>query len=157
MRKTKPVLTRLFAKTNIPINDQGENDTQQCWLWRGATNNAGYGMMRVTNELNMILTHRVSFIETFKTIKYNSTKEVLHMCGNKLCVNPHHLKSGNHKDRHALIKQYDRYNYTTFTDKEFMNPVCEHCGESTYRPHFKRKHSLCNYYAKHKYTKHNGA
>ena len=152
MRKTKPVLTRLFAKTIIPLTESGEHDTTKCWNWNGGTNNAGYGLMRVPDELNMILVHRVSYIEHNKNMRYNCTKEVLHQCSNKLCVNPHHLKTGTVKDRHDLQRKFGKFNNKTFKDKAFMNPVCEHCGESTYRPHFKRKHSLCEHNAKHKYN-----
>jgi hypothetical protein len=153
-RPRKSILDRMLAKTIIPYTIDGDKDITQCWIWNGGTNNAGYGMMRVRGEVNMILSHRVSYIETYQNMRYNDKHEVLHSCGNKLCVNPHHLTKGNVKDRHALQRQYNRYNYITFNDKEKMYVTCEHCGKTEYLPHFERLHRLCNVLAKHKYITH---
>jgi len=152
MRKRKPILERLYKRTNIPLNKDGTYSKKQCWEWHGVTNNAGYGMMKVSAEYGMATVHRISMVEHNKTMQYGDKVEVLHTCGNKSCVNPDHLMIGDIKDRVRLQIKYNNVNNKTFFDKKFMWPVCEHCGGTNYRPHFKRLHSLCEYNAKHKYT-----
>lgn len=151
-KKPKTVLDRLFNKTKIPLNDDGTQDFTKCWNWNGGKNNSGYGMMRVPDQLNMILVHRVIMVEYHKSMRYNDKSEVLHECGNIRCVNPKHLIKGTMKDRHALQRKYQAYNKETFFNKDKMYITCEHCGETDYLPHFKRLHRLCNHLAKHKYT-----
>lgn len=148
--KPIPVLDRLFRKTNVPLNKDGTPSKRQCWNWIGVTNNAGYGMLRVSSEVHMATVHRISYIEHTKQINYGDKVQVLHLCGNRLCVNPNHLKLGNTKDRAALQRKYGSYNRITFYDKQKMWPVCEHCGKTEYLPHFKRLHSMCEHNKKHK-------
>lgn len=149
-RKSIPVLQRLIAKTTIPINKDGTNSKNKCWNWRGPINNAGYGMIKVSAEINMVTVHRVMMIEHCKSINYGDKQFVLHKCGNKLCVNPDHLKLGNINDRLALQRKYKAYN-KMFGDPSKMYLTCQHCGKTDYLPHYKRKHSLCNHLAQHKY------
>jgi hypothetical protein len=150
-RKRTPVLERLFKKVHIPVNKDGTNSKKQCWEWQGVVNNAGYGLIRVDEEVGMATVHRVVMVEHNKKMNYGDKVEVLHNCGNKNCVNPDHLICGDIRDRRALQIKYNNINNETFFNKEFMNPVCKHCGESTYLPHFKRLHRLCEDNAKHKY------
>lgn len=149
-RQSLPILERLYRRTYIPTLENGNHDVSQCWIWQGGTNNAGYGLIRGYKEFKMRTVHRVSFIETYGTTNYNSKLEVLHECGNKLCVNPTHLKLGNSTDRAELQRKYHAYN-TMFSDKEFMYPTCTICGVTTYRPHFKRLHMVCESIDKTKY------
>lgn len=152
-RRKESVLERLLRRSHIPTNKDGTNSKSKCWTWTGPTNNAGYGMMKVSAEQNMVTVHRISMIEHDLGIDYGDSTQVLHECGNKLCVNPHHLKLGTVKDRVALQRKYEAWN-PMFKDKKLMNPVCEHCGTSTYLPWFKRKHALCEHNAKYKYITH---
>jgi hypothetical protein len=151
-RQTETVLERLMRRSNIPTNKDGTNSKTKCWTWTGPTNNAGYGLMKVSKALNMVSVHRIMMIEYHKTINYGDKLEVLHECGNKLCVNPHHLSCGTIKERGLLQKKYKAYN-KMFHDPKIMWPVCEYCGNSDYLPHFKRKHSVCQHYLKHKYIR----
>ena len=151
-RRVETVLQRLMRRSNIPQNKDGSNSKTKCWTWTGPTNNAGYGMMKVSKELNMVTVHRIMMIEHHKTIDYGDKVQVLHNCGNKLCVNPDHLKLGNDDDRAALQRKYKAYN-KNFHNPDYMWRTCEHCNGVDYLPHFKRKHSLCEHYAKHKYIR----
>lgn len=150
VRKKKPVLERLLKRVDVPLNKDGSKSKNKCWIWKGVTNNAGYGMLRVSNEIHMATAHRIMYIETYKTVNYGDKIEILHKCGERLCVNPDHLVCGTIKDRHALQRKYDAFN-PMFRNKKLMWPVCEHCGETTYMPHFKRLHRLCEHNAKTKY------
>jgi len=149
-RKKEPILQRLMRRSNIPLNKNGTNSKSQCWIWTGPTNNAGYGMMKVNAELNMATVHRIMMVEHYGTITYGDKTQVLHECGNKLCINPDHLKLGTIKDRADLQRKYKAYN-KNFHNPEYMWRTCEHCNGVDYLPHFKRKHALCDYNATHKY------
>lgn len=151
MAKRISLYERLLSKTKVPKNTNGTDNKDKCWLWHGVTNNAGYGMMR--NKERMVTVHRIMYFECIHTnaIKYGSKNQVLHTCGEKLCVNPDHLMLGNTEDRKKLQKKYKAYN-KNFGDPNYMWRKCEHCGQTDYLPHFKRKHSLCNYLSKHKYS-----
>jgi hypothetical protein len=151
-RKKRPIFDRIVDRVkNMPLTKNGNYDYKQCWIWEGITNNAGYGMIKVGHSnINMATAHRVMHIEVNKAINYGDKVEVLHNCGNKECVNPKHLVTGNVKDRARLMKKHRTYN-SLFSDKTRMWPVCEHCGEKSYLPWFKKQHSLCQYNAKTKY------
>ena len=143
MRKIKSPLQRMMTRVKLPIDKDGTVNTKKCWLWIGPKNNAGYGMMRSGGDsAKMATVHRVSYIETYQNIDYTDKVEILHKCGNKLCVNPQHLMCGDMNDRHDLQRKYKAYN-KNFHNKEYMNPVCEYCGTSTYLPWFKIKHKDC--------------
>jgi hypothetical protein len=150
-QQTETILERLMRRSNIPKNKDGSNSKSKCWTWSGPVNNAGYGMMKVNSELNMATVHRIMMIEYHGHINYGDKVEVLHQCGNKLCVNPSHLSCGTIVERGKLQKKYKAYN-KNFHDPNYMWRTCTHCGGIDYLPHFKRKHSVCNYLAQHKYT-----
>ena len=58
-----------------------------CWLWLGFTNGAGYGMIRVGKISRAA--YRVSWEIANEPIPEG--RIILHSCGNPLCVNPSHL------------------------------------------------------------------
>jgi hypothetical protein len=150
-RKKRPIVDRILDRvTDMPYTASGKYDFKKCWIWKGITNNAGYGMIKVNKNINMATAHRVMMIEYNKTMNYGDKVEVLHKCGERLCVNPKHLMIGDIKERHKLQRKYKQYN-GMFTDDKRMWPVCEHCGEKSYLPWFKKQHSLCAYNAQHKY------
>lgn len=86
-----------------------------CWLWTGATNNKGYGMLN--NRGKVSLAHRVSL--ELRNGPIPGSLEALHKCDNPLCVNPAHLRLGTHKE-----------NMQDSKDKGRNSPPPLHCGES---------------------------
>ena len=69
------------------------NRTDSCWVWTGAIQN-GYGMFRHQGYAR--LAHRVAFQWTKGPIP--DGMEVDHMCFNRACVNPAHLRLLTHTE-----------------------------------------------------------
>lgn len=69
----------------------------ECWLWLGAVNEHGYGVMRPEGMRSgpTIKAHRVSAqLAGLDT----ANRVVLHACDNPSCVNPSHLSVGDQAD-----------------------------------------------------------
>lgn len=65
-----------------------------CWIWTGAANRLGYGVMGVGSNATM-LAHRASWVIHFGEIP--SGLWVLHRCDTPPCVSPGHLYLGDAK------------------------------------------------------------
>lgn len=66
-----------------------------CWLWNGATNNHGYGQIRINSRLMYV--HRVMF-EICRAKAITPGKHLLHSCDNPRCCNPSHLREGDYAE-----------------------------------------------------------
>jgi hypothetical protein len=68
-----------------------------CWMWRGARNNRGYGIIAIGHATPM-LAHRAAYILTYGPIPPNL--QVCHRCDTPGCVNPSHLFLGTALDNY---------------------------------------------------------
>ena len=76
--------------------------TKTCWLWKAGKSKAGYGQFGQNHK--RFYAHRSSYEMAYGKIPRGSL--ILHSCDIKLCVNPSHLRIGNHSQN--LKEAYKR-------------------------------------------------
>jgi len=85
-------ISRLFSKISI-------DKKTGCWNWTGNLNQTGYGRIRYLGP--KVLVHRLMFAwVTGKSLSKIVGREHLildHICNNKCCCNPDHLRLTTHK------------------------------------------------------------
>lgn len=74
--------------------DRKTQKTSTCWLWTGALNTAGRGILRVNYQTKQA--HRLSFERHKGPIPDGMC--VCHTCDVGNCVNPNHLWLGTHQE-----------------------------------------------------------
>lgn len=84
-------------------NKLGPDD---CWEWFGNKDKDGYGAMR--SGKSMIRPHRLSYELANGPIPKGMS--ILHSCNNPACVNPAHLRVGDHLENMADRKKSGHYN-----------------------------------------------
>jgi len=90
-------------------------EDNECWEWRGHTNNKGYGCITINYKHWYV--HRVAYEETYGTIP--NKLFVLHKCDNPKCCNPEHLFLGTQKDNMKDMTQKHRsIHHTKISDSQ---------------------------------------
>jgi len=80
--------------------------TDQCWVWLGAISSSGYGMIRIDRKYHLV--HRLSYANHAKGVPEGMVVD--HMCHNKICVNPQHLRLTTHGQNHENYKGLPNHN-----------------------------------------------
>jgi len=85
------------TKGAIPLADRFWRHVEKtggCWLWRGATDQHGYGRVGAEHKPDgpnrAVLAHRVAYELTIGPIGPGMVLD--HLCRVPACVNPHHLE-----------------------------------------------------------------
>lgn len=84
--------------------------TENCWLWKGAVNDRGYGLIGAGKKGKLRYVHRVSYEKHNGPIE--AGKEVCHSCDTPHCVNPAHLFLGTHRENMEDMARKGRANRT---------------------------------------------
>lgn len=82
------------------ILKQKFNPDNGCWEWTGCKSKEGFGLFWL--EGRNALAHRVSWF-----LQYGETpdKDIIHSCGNPVCVNPKHLFLVSPKEKYKFFKE----------------------------------------------------
>lgn len=73
-----------------------------CWEWKGHKENHGYGRMRYKGKRYRV--HRAMMLVIHGELPQG--KVVMHLCHNKSCCNPKHLKIGTQREN--IIMDFER-------------------------------------------------
>lgn len=71
--------------------------TADCWLWLGATNDKGYGLIGSGRRGRLLYVHRLAW-EWANNQTLAAGLEVCHRCDTPHCVRPSHLFIGTHAE-----------------------------------------------------------
>lgn len=68
--------------------------TQTCWLWTGAVNDSGYGVILGPDSKHLVYAHRVAYEKLVGPVPED--KQLDHLCRVRRCVNPAHVEPVTH-------------------------------------------------------------
>lgn len=82
---------------------------KDCWNWRGRRTSGGYAshLQKHRGKFKNFMAHRVSYMLHFGKIPEKML--IMHLCDNRICTNPFHLKAGTQGDNMRDMAKKQRY------------------------------------------------
>ncbi len=111
-RYPEETLERFWKKVEVRGPDE-------CWLWQAATNEHGYGIIRINGK--NVKAHRVALSRG--AVEPPPDVAALHSCDNPPCVNPRHLRWGTQQDNIRDMHERARRVYTRSPKKPKPLPL----------------------------------
>jgi hypothetical protein len=97
-KNAPPVVRDSMANGSVAAFLSHVEKTDHCWIWTGATNGNGYGVLRWRGRDNQ-RAHRISYVIHLGPIPEGLI--LRHACDNPPCVRPDHLQPGTNADNVA--------------------------------------------------------
>ena len=114
-----PPLPRPIEQRFWPKVEKGS--PAECWLWKGAVNNQGYGQILFNGKV--CLASRVSWVMHIGPVPDGLF--VLHHCDTPACINPGHLFLGTQTDNMADMAAKGRNGHSNKTTCIHGHPYTE--------------------------------
>lgn len=85
--------------------------TQDCWLWTGRRNDAGYGVITITfgGRSCLICAHQLAYLLDRGSLPEPPLLIRHALCGERACCNPAHLAAGTYRDNADDTMRMRRY------------------------------------------------
>lgn len=85
-------IARFWSKVDVKAR-------RECWPWKAAINDSGYGEFKLSTEDGRAGAHRIAYALFAGVEPTNMIGLVIrHKCDRPSCCNPFHLESGTHSD-----------------------------------------------------------
>ncbi len=96
-----------LARNSVWVDRYIHDLVSGCYIWIGAVTSAGYGSMWYKGKA--VATHRHAYEKVYGPI--TKGLQIMHLCGNRKCVNPKHLTMGTQSDNEDHKRNHGTFNH----------------------------------------------
>lgn len=140
------IIRRLFSRISF-------DNTTGCWNWKGNKSKSGYGRIRYLGK--KVLVHRLMFAwitgKSLSKVVSRNNLIIDHICNNKCCCNPDHLRLTTHKinmlrgngpsARQARQTHCKRGHLLPTKKNKFGRRHCQICNTIWARENYRKKYA----------------